>query len=138
MEPSMSGEMLKNDPRQATHWKNSKQTDEPWKGPVEKEQKPGGLPPDLEKWQETNTHKVRGSCGIRSLFAPSCSSRPSFSKSKDTEPRTNRCRRPLQRSTNGHVERWNLPYGQHFFIRINCRAGRTAEWRQWQNGSRRA
>jgi hypothetical protein len=49
MEPSMSGEMPKNDPRQATHWKNSKQTDEPWKGPVEKEQKPGGLPPDLEK-----------------------------------------------------------------------------------------
>jgi hypothetical protein len=43
-------------PRQATDWKNSKQTDEPWKGPVEKEQKPGGPPPDLEKWHETNTH----------------------------------------------------------------------------------
>jgi hypothetical protein len=32
------------------------QTDKPWKGQTEKEQKPGGPPPDLEKWHDTNTH----------------------------------------------------------------------------------
>lgn len=52
----MSKETPKDDPRQATDWKNTKQTDEPWNGPVEKEQKPGNPKPDLEKWQETNTH----------------------------------------------------------------------------------
>ena len=52
----MSKETPKDDPRRETDWKNTKQTDEPWKGPVEKEQKPGGPPPDLEKWHETNTH----------------------------------------------------------------------------------
>lgn len=56
MEPSMSNETPKDDPRQATDWKNTKQTDKAWNGPVEKEQRPGGPPPDLEKWQETNTH----------------------------------------------------------------------------------
>ncbi len=44
----MSREKPNDDPRQRTDWKNTKQTDEPWKGPVEKEQKPGGPPPDLE------------------------------------------------------------------------------------------
>jgi hypothetical protein len=38
----MSKETPKDDLRQATDWKNTKQTDEPWKGPVEKEQKPPG------------------------------------------------------------------------------------------------
>jgi hypothetical protein len=38
----MSKEMPKDDPRQATDWKNTKQTDEPWKGPSEKEQQIGG------------------------------------------------------------------------------------------------
>jgi hypothetical protein len=38
----MSRETPKDDLRQRTDWKNTKQTDEPWKGPVEKEQKPGG------------------------------------------------------------------------------------------------
>jgi hypothetical protein len=52
----MSQEKPTNDPGQQTDWKNTKQTDEPWKGPVEKEQKSGGPPPDLEKWHETNTH----------------------------------------------------------------------------------
>jgi hypothetical protein len=52
----MSKETPKDDPRRETDWKNTKQTDEPWKGPVEKEQKPGGPAPDLEKWHETNTH----------------------------------------------------------------------------------
>jgi hypothetical protein len=45
------------DPRQRTDSKKSfKQTDEPWKGPVETEQQRNGPPPDLEKWQESNTH----------------------------------------------------------------------------------
>jgi hypothetical protein len=52
----MSKEKPNDDPRRQTDWKNTKQTDEPWKWPVEKEQKPGGPPPDLEKWHETNTH----------------------------------------------------------------------------------
>jgi hypothetical protein len=51
-----SREKPTDDPRQQTDWKNTKQTDKPWKGPVEKEQKPGGPPPDLEKWHESNTH----------------------------------------------------------------------------------
>jgi hypothetical protein len=51
----MSKEAPKDDPRQATDSKNTKQTDHPWDGPVEKEQKRTGPPPDLEKWQETNT-----------------------------------------------------------------------------------
>jgi hypothetical protein len=55
-EHQMSEETPKDDPRQATNSKNIKQTDQPWKGPVEKEQKRTGPPPDLEKWQETNTH----------------------------------------------------------------------------------
>jgi hypothetical protein len=33
----MSKEAPNDDPREATDWKNTKQTDEPWKGPVEKE-----------------------------------------------------------------------------------------------------
>jgi hypothetical protein len=34
-----------------------KQTNEPWKQPVEKEQNPGHLSPeDLERWHRTNTH----------------------------------------------------------------------------------
>src|SRR4030088_1346549 len=40
----MSKEKPNDDPRQQTDWKNTKQTDQPWKGPVEKEQKPGGPP----------------------------------------------------------------------------------------------
>jgi hypothetical protein len=53
---SMSKEKPNDDPGQRADWKNTKQTDEPWKGPVEKEQKRTGPAPDLEKWQETNTH----------------------------------------------------------------------------------
>jgi hypothetical protein len=53
----MSQETSKDDPRQRTDKKNMKQTDTPWKQPVEKEQQPGGYPkPDLEKWQRTDTH----------------------------------------------------------------------------------
>jgi hypothetical protein len=52
----MSKETPNDDPRRATDSKNTKQTDQPWKRPVEKEQKRTGPPPDLEKWQATNTH----------------------------------------------------------------------------------
>jgi hypothetical protein len=44
------------DPRQKNDWPNTKQTDEPWKGQVEKEQKNRDWDIDLEKWQESNTH----------------------------------------------------------------------------------
>jgi hypothetical protein len=36
--PKMSKERANDDPRQQTDWKNTKQTDQPWKGPTEKEQ----------------------------------------------------------------------------------------------------
>jgi hypothetical protein len=52
----MSREKPGDDPRQRTDEKSTKQSNEPWKAPVEKEQKPGGPPPDLEKWHDTNTH----------------------------------------------------------------------------------
>ena len=44
------------DPRQETDWPNTKQTNEPWKGKVEKEQQNKDSDIDLEKWQESNTH----------------------------------------------------------------------------------
>jgi hypothetical protein len=44
------------DPRQRTDWKTTKQTDEPWKAPVEKEQQGGAKQEDLEKWHDSNTH----------------------------------------------------------------------------------
>jgi hypothetical protein len=44
------------DQGEPTDRKGTKQTDKPWKGPVEKEQKPTGPAPDLEKWHDTNTH----------------------------------------------------------------------------------
>jgi hypothetical protein len=43
------------DPRQKTDWPNTKQTHEPWKGPIEKEQR-NETPIDLEKWQRSGTH----------------------------------------------------------------------------------
>ncbi len=52
----MSKENPNGDPREKTDPKTMKQTDEPWKGPPEKEQKPSDVTPDLEKWQETSTH----------------------------------------------------------------------------------
>jgi hypothetical protein len=55
----MSKEKPNDDPRQSTDWPNTKQTDRPWKGQVEKEQKNKNGDIDLEKWHETNTH-----CGI--------------------------------------------------------------------------
>jgi hypothetical protein len=52
----MSRDTSNDDPRHEGDWKNTKQTNEPWKGPTEKEQAPGSQKPDLDKWQETNTH----------------------------------------------------------------------------------
>jgi hypothetical protein len=53
----MSKETPKDDPRQQTDWKNTKQTDQPWKGATEKEQLDPDRPkPDLEKWHDTSTH----------------------------------------------------------------------------------
>ena len=43
------------DPRQETDWPNTKQTNKPWKGPIEREQE-NEAPIDLEKWQESGTH----------------------------------------------------------------------------------
>jgi hypothetical protein len=43
------------DPRQQTDWKNTKQTDQPWKGPVEREQRNEDRI-DPEKWHDTSTH----------------------------------------------------------------------------------
>jgi hypothetical protein len=52
----MSKEKPKDDLRQRTDWGSLKQTDKPWNGPPEKEQKPSDTTPDLEKWHETSTH----------------------------------------------------------------------------------
>jgi hypothetical protein len=52
----MSKEKPNDDPRESTDAKTTRQTDEPWKGPVEKDRKPGDSKPDLEKWHDTNTH----------------------------------------------------------------------------------
>ncbi len=53
----MSREKPGEDARERTDKKSFKQTNEPWKQPVEKEQNPEGVPrPDLEQWQESDTH----------------------------------------------------------------------------------
>jgi hypothetical protein len=52
----MSKEKPNDDPRQRTDWKTTKQTEEPWKGPVEKEQKTSVTEEDLERWHRTNTN----------------------------------------------------------------------------------
>ena len=44
------------DPRQNTDWPNTKQTDEPWKGLPEREQRNDDGDIDLEKWHRTGTH----------------------------------------------------------------------------------
>jgi len=55
-EAPMSKETPKDDPRQQTDWGSHKQTDKPWKGNPEKEQRSGTKKSDPDKWQETNTH----------------------------------------------------------------------------------
>jgi hypothetical protein len=53
----MSKETPKDDPRERSDWKSSKQTDEPWKGVPEQDQlDPTRKAPDVEKWNETDTH----------------------------------------------------------------------------------
>jgi hypothetical protein len=52
----MSKEKPTDDPRQQTDWKSTKQTDQPWKGPVEKEQQGGARKEDLENWKDSGTH----------------------------------------------------------------------------------
>ena len=52
----MSKEKPTDDPRQKTDKGSVKQTDEPWKQPVEKEQGHSAKKSDLERWNETKTH----------------------------------------------------------------------------------
>jgi hypothetical protein len=52
----MSKEKPNDDPRQQTDRKSTRQTDQPWKRPIEKDQQSGVKREDLEKWNETNTH----------------------------------------------------------------------------------
>jgi len=52
----MSKERPKDDPRQRTDEGSFKQTDEPWKGNPEKEQRSKVSKDDLEKWQRSSTH----------------------------------------------------------------------------------
>ncbi|MGM4961602.1 hypothetical protein ACT4MK_01330 (plasmid) [Bradyrhizobium barranii] len=51
----MSKETPKDDPRQQAEEATRKQTDKPWKGNPEKEQR-NEADLDLENWQKTNTH----------------------------------------------------------------------------------
>jgi hypothetical protein len=52
----MSQEKPNDDPRRRTDWGSPKQTEQPWKGNPEKEQRSGTVKTDPDKWQETNTH----------------------------------------------------------------------------------
>jgi hypothetical protein len=52
----MSKETPSDDPRQRTDPGGHSQTDQPWKGNPEKEQKPDTKKSDPDRWQETNTH----------------------------------------------------------------------------------
>jgi hypothetical protein len=52
----MSKETPKDDPRQQSDWGSDPQTDKPWKGNPEKEQRSGTKKSDPDQWQETNTH----------------------------------------------------------------------------------
>ena len=52
----MSKETPKDDPRQRTDQGSHAQTDKPWKGNPEKEQRNDGAQIDLEKWQKSGTH----------------------------------------------------------------------------------
>ncbi|MET4801085.1 hypothetical protein [Bradyrhizobium sp. LB11.1] len=52
----MSEETPKDDLRQRADQKTHKQTDQPWKGNPEQEQRNEADAVDLENWQRTNTH----------------------------------------------------------------------------------
>jgi hypothetical protein len=51
----MSKEKPNDDPREENDWGSNKQTDKPWVGNPEKEQRPNEKI-DLENWQDSNTH----------------------------------------------------------------------------------
>jgi hypothetical protein len=53
---AMSKEKPNDDPRRQTDWGPARQTERPWNGPVEKEQKPERSKPDLERWHDSDTH----------------------------------------------------------------------------------
>jgi len=48
--------MSKKTPKDESDQGSHKQTDKPWKGNPEKEQRNDDAKIDLEKWHETNTH----------------------------------------------------------------------------------
>ena len=52
----MNKETPKDDPRQQTDHGSHAQTEKPWKGNPEKEQRNDDTKIDLEKWQKSNTH----------------------------------------------------------------------------------
>jgi len=52
----MSKETPKTDPRQQRTDRSNKQTDKPWKGNPEKEQRNEDPKLDLEKWHKSSTH----------------------------------------------------------------------------------
>ena len=52
----MSKEKPADDPRDQSDWGSHEQTDKPWKGVPEKDQRSGVKKSDLETWQESNTH----------------------------------------------------------------------------------
>jgi hypothetical protein len=52
----MSKETAKDDPRQGSDRGSHKQTDKPWKGNPEKEQRNSDADLDLEKWHRISTH----------------------------------------------------------------------------------
>ena len=52
----MSKEAPKDDPRQRSDQGSHKQTEKPWEGNPEKEQRNSDADLDLEKWHRTNTH----------------------------------------------------------------------------------
>jgi hypothetical protein len=53
---AMSKETPKDDPRQRTDEGSFKQTDTPWKGNPEKEQRSHAEKDDLETWHRSGTH----------------------------------------------------------------------------------
>src|SRR3954466_12282552 len=56
-ESAMSKERPTDDPRNESDWKNTKQTDRPWEGLPEKDQRPNKTgKPDLERWKDSGTH----------------------------------------------------------------------------------
>ncbi|OAF02903.1 hypothetical protein AYJ54_25175 [Bradyrhizobium centrolobii] len=55
-EELMSKERPNDDPRHQNDWGSHAQTEKPWKGNPEKEQRSGEAKLDLEKWHESKTH----------------------------------------------------------------------------------